>query len=283
MMVPYSADRWRAWRDTPEFDRYFRASGNASSSPHFQDWPAVRELRAAGAIEPDAVFVPGHSGDFLAGSHVPAPLARARAASRAAVIQSIIDGHYNLWDWPADPQGRLRDAIEARIGSIIGDGPFDTNESASSAFELWDCAERQAKFIVNSVRVYEDFGHQCRLPLFDAELMDFWSTVPVHLRFGRRLYFAYAAARQRLPVTPPNLDRPAPLAAAVGLIERAGLKPLAAKVRSVARKRAWRRAYDGGTMGWYAVVEPDEFRQHYTGREIAHAFFARKYLALALT
>lgn len=281
-MVPYSAARWRTWRTLAEFRRYFRDSGNASSSPHFQDWPAVHELRASGALAPDAVFVPGHSGDFLAGSHVPASLAQTPAPSRAAVIQAIIDGHYNLWDWPPDADVGLRRAIESRIGSIIGDGSLDTAESASGAFELWDCAERQAKFIVNSMRVYEAFGYEWRLPLFDAELMDFWSRIPVAQRFGRRLYFAYVAARQPMPVTRANLDRAAPLAAVVRCVERVGLKPLAEKARAAVRRTRWRREYEGGTMGWYALVEPGEFRQHYTGHEIAHAYFARKYLDLDL-
>ena len=54
-----------------------------------------------------------------------------------------------------------------------------TAEQAADTFECWDCQERQAKFIVNSVRAYEFFGFEWRLPLFDAELMDFWSRIAV--------------------------------------------------------------------------------------------------------
>ena len=277
-MVPYSVARWRAWRDLPAFRRYFHDAGNASSSPHFQDWPAVHELHAGGLLPRDAVFVPGHSGDFLAGSHVPSSLVRTATPSRDDVLNSIFDAHYNLWAWPRDPSGTLRTALAARIESITGSIVAGSPESAASAFELWDCAERQAKFIVNSLRVYESFGYEWRLPLFDGELMDFWSRVPVAQRLGRRLYFAYAAERQSLPVTEANLDRAPPAAATVRLIERAGLKPIALRARRALRRVRWRREYEGGTMGWYALVDPEYFRTRYTGREIGHAFFAQRYL-----
>jgi asparagine synthase (glutamine-hydrolysing) len=277
-MVPYSAARWRAWRDLPAFSRYFHDAGNASSSPHFQDWPAVHELHAGGLLSRDAVFVPGHSGDFLAGSHVPPSLVRTTGPSRDEVLKSIFDAHYNLWDWPRDPSGTLQTALAARVERITGPIVASSPEAAASAFERWDCAERQAKFIVNSVRVYESLGYEWRLPLFDGELMDFWSRIPVARRLGRRLYFAYAAARQSLPVTEANLDRAPPAAATVKFIERAGLKPLALRARRVLRRARWRQEYEGGTMGWYALVDPEYFRNHYTGREIAHAFFAQRYL-----
>jgi hypothetical protein len=277
-MVPYSATRWRAWRDLPAFRRYFHDAGNASSSPHFQDWPAVHELHASGLLSGDAVFVPGHSGDFLAGSHVPPTLVRTARPSRDDVLKSIFEAHYNLWDWPRDPSGTLRAALAARVENITGPIVAGSPEAAASAFELWDCAERQAKFIVNSVRVYESFGYEWRLPLFDGELMDFWSRIPVAQRVGRRLYFGYAAARQSLPVTEANLDRAPPAAATVRWIERAGLKPLALRARRALRRARWRREYEGGTMGWYALIDPEDFRSRYTGREIGHAFFAQRYL-----
>jgi asparagine synthase (glutamine-hydrolysing) len=277
-MIPYSAERWREWGALPAFRRYFHDSGNASSSPHFQDWPAVHALHASGRLAPDAVFVPGHSGDFLAGSHVPVRLAQSASPTREDVLDAILDAHYSLWDWPPDPDDALRTTLARRIEAITGPIEPDSPESAASTFELWDCAERQAKFIVNSVRVYESFGYEWRLPLFDGELMDFWSRIPVDQRIGRRLYFAYVAARQAIPVTGANIDYAPPAMAAIRLVEGLGLKPMALRARRALRRLRWRREYEGGTMGWYALVDPGEFRRRYTGREIAHAFFARQYL-----
>lgn len=277
-MVPYSAERWRAWREAPEFKRYFHEAGNACSSPHFQDWPAVFELQARGELSSDTIFVPGHSGDFLAGSHVPAHLLGRRQLTRDEILRTIFDAHYTLWDWPATADDQLERILASRIEAVTGLIRPGTPEHAADVFEAWDCAERQAKFIVNSVRVYEAFGYEWRLPLFDAELMDFWSRIPLRLRSGRALYLAYVRERQSLPITGANTDRALPAAAALKILERAGLKPLAKCAQRLLRRARWRHAYAGGTIGWFALVEPAEFRRRYTGREIGHSFFADQYL-----
>lgn len=277
-MVSYSGERWRRWREAPAFQRYFREAGNASASPHFQDWPAVHELHARGELAPDTVFVPGHSGDFLAGSHVPAGFLERGPLTRDDILHAILDAHYTLWDWPADEDGKLARALASRIEEVTGPIESGTAEHAADVFEGWDCAERQAKFIVNAVRVYESFGYEWRLPLFDAELMDFWSRIPVRLRVARTLYFAYVRERQPLPITQANTDRTPSAAAALAMVERAGLKPLAKRAQHLLRRARWRHEYEGGTIGWFALVEPAEFRRRYTGREIGHSFFADQYL-----
>lgn len=277
-MIPYSAERWREWAALPEFERYFSRAGQFCSSPHFQDWPAVRELTRSGQVEPGAVFVPGHTGDFLTGGHIPKIFPRLDKLSPAEVVQAILDSHFKLWDWPADHEEYLRRAFTARIEEFTGPLRECSPEEAADVFEMWEFAERQSKFIVNSVRVYEDFGHEWRLPLFDAELIDFWSRVPIAGRVGRRLYFAYVDRFQKLPVTRANTDRIAPAAAVIEWINRSRLRPLAKRAQRVVRRARWRREYEGGTVGWFALVAPEEFRAHYTGREIAHSFFAARYL-----
>ncbi len=66
-----------------------------------------------------------------------------------------------LWDWPAATQiqasGQLRPAD--RVRSWDG-SPTARRKQAADAFERWDLQERQAKFICNSVRVYESFGYR---------------------------------------------------------------------------------------------------------------------------
>jgi hypothetical protein len=127
------------------------------------------------------------------------------------------------------------------------------------------------------VRVYEHAGLEWRLPLFDAELMDFWARVPVALRVGRKLYFAFAAARQALPITPANADYSAPVQAFVRAIDALGLRSLADRVRRELRRRSWRRSYDGSPLAWFALIDSEDFRRTYTGRELVHSYLARRY------
>ena len=275
--VPYTAERWRRWAATEAFRAYFHAAGNLASVPHLQDWPAVHELLRERRIANDSVIVPGHSGDFLAGSHVPKAYATMDRVGRRAFLDSLASAHYTLWD-VAGAARPPRDFVDRRIEAVIGPSPLDSREAAADAFERWDLQERQAKFICNSMRVYEQAGLEWRLPLFDAELMDFWARIPVDLRLGRRLYFAFAEARQVLPITPANTDYTLPMRAAIRAMDALRLRPLAERARRAVRRARWRVAYEQSPLAWPALVDTEQFRRTYTGRENMHAYMALRYL-----
>lgn len=160
----------------------------------------------------------------------------------------------------------------------MGPVPRNDVESAASAFERWEWQERQAKFIVNSVRVYEAFGHEWRLPWWDASLMDFWSMIPVHMRARRALFLRYMERRHRLPVPQANVDRGTLASAGVRLIDHLGLRPTAMRIRRRLQHLQWKRLYEHDPMSWFALVDIDSFRRRYTGREIGHSFFADMYI-----
>jgi asparagine synthetase B (glutamine-hydrolysing) len=148
---------------------------------------------------------------------------------------------------------------------------------AADVFERWDLQERQAKFICNSVRAYEAFGHDWRLPLFDHELMDFWARVPLDLRFGRKLYFRFARERQVLPVTAANVDRPALLRALIGGLAAMRLAGAARQVRRRYRALRWRREYERSALGWLAMVDREFFARTYSGEQLLHSYMALAY------
>lgn len=275
--VPYSAERWRAWATTSRFAAYFRAAGNLTSVPHIQDWPAVLELQGDRRVPPDSVFVPGHSGDFLAGSHIPKSYAVRRTITRGELLDSLFSAHYSLWDWPSGMDRELREKFGRRIEAVVGPVADASAEYAADIFERWDLQERQAKFIANSVRVYEDFGFEWRLPLFDNELMDFWARIPLGLRTGRKLYFEFVRQRQALPVTAANADRSAFAGWLIRAIERARLRPLAKRVQRAMRRWHWRGVYTSSPLAWLELIDCDLFRRSYTGKELMHSYLALNY------
>jgi asparagine synthase (glutamine-hydrolysing) len=275
--VPYSAERWRAWAATEHFGRYFHAAGNLTSVPHIQDWPAVLELKSEGRVPPGSVFVPGHSGDFLAGSHIPNWFVERPTITRREILDSLLRAHYSLWDWPAGKERELRDQFDRRIESIVGPILDCSAEQAADTFERWDLQERQAKFICNSVRVYESFGFEWRLPLFDHELMDFWARIPVDQRAGRRLYFEFARQRQALPITEANKDHGPVVSWLTKGVDNAGLRPAAKQVQRALRRLRWQREYSGSPLAWLALVDRDLFGRTYTGKELMHSYLTLRY------
>lgn len=186
LFVEYTEQLWAdAWK-APEREKYQRWASGWSSLAHLQDWLAVRVLKDCKILDADCVFAPGHSGDFIAGSHIPGIAFTQEFLSAERCAQEIIDHHYNLAPMPELRLGRSFWA--KRIASCLGSRACELPWQFADTYEMWDWQERQAKFICNSVRVYEFFGYDWWMPLWDKEFVAFWGTVPLSLRQGREWY-----------------------------------------------------------------------------------------------
>jgi len=58
----------------------------------------------------------------------------------------------------------------------------------------------ESKLYVNALRIYDFFGLDWRLPLWDRDYVDFWTRVPLDLRLGRSLMKQYASKCQSVPI-----------------------------------------------------------------------------------
>jgi asparagine synthase (glutamine-hydrolysing) len=203
LFIPHTHRSWyQAFWSQSRRD-FYRYAVNASSSAHIQDWLAVNELQERKLIPEDSVFIPGHSADFLQGSHLPLVYAKKQSFTREELLCQILAKHYRLWPAASDAE---HEGFKARILAVIqAPSSMDVNEAAD-LFEYHDLQERQAKFILNSLRVYESFGYEWRLPLWDQRLMDYWAAVPLPLRLGRKLWQLYA--QEHLPIPIPVFTNP---------------------------------------------------------------------------
>jgi len=168
-------------------DRFISFASAYSSIAHPQDWPAARHLISVlGDLDP--VFVPGHTGDFLSGGHVPWEIMRENGNENLAdlVANSIFSHHYNLWPLPQMCHDLRQDLLD-RIKRSFFTYPRDRN-SAVKCYEQWEWAGRQAKFIINSVRVYDFFRKDWALPLWDNDLMDFFIKLGPSEKYQKRIY-----------------------------------------------------------------------------------------------
>ncbi len=201
IFIEHTRQKWYDSYQSKERREFYPYAANLCSMPHIQDWEAVRILRDRGLIPEDSVFIPGHSGDFLEGSHLPYHWQGQSVLCDRDLYAAIFHRHYNNWPWKRTaPQYAAQ--FRKDIRKTIDFAPTMSVVDAVSSFEEWDWKERQAKFIINSVRVYEYFEYEWRLPLWDADLMEFWSQVPTELRFGRKLYHSYVSAKQDIGILP---------------------------------------------------------------------------------
>jgi len=160
------------------FEDYIPFASLACSMPFFQDYTALKILKTSDLIPADSVIAPGHSGDFLAGSHL---YPEHKSISNPKLVGYILNRHHCLL--------KIGDAEKKLIGKeIINFLEAETNALPHSKLEWWDFKERQAKFIVNSTRAYQYFGYDLRLPLFDHELIDFFRQLPFEYKLAKTLY-----------------------------------------------------------------------------------------------
>jgi asparagine synthase (glutamine-hydrolysing) len=187
--VEYSKELWRtAWK-TDERWEYQKGASGWCSIAHAQDWLAVKILKKNDVIDHDAVFVPGHSGDFVAGSHIPDIAFDCEGLSLQDTCEATFKRHYSLA--PMKLCSTNKKVWIERIQLAKESTDFNSSKLFADCFEKWDWQERQSKFICNSVRVYEFFDYDWWLPLWDMEFVKFWQTVPLDLRKQRKWYIKY--------------------------------------------------------------------------------------------
>lgn len=190
VMVPYTKQLIASLRNDSATKAYQKYAFAMTSTPHMQDFPAVKTLHEQGAFPDDSVFVPGHSGDMIAGSHITPEFLR-ESLSRPTFLDTVQEKFF--FD-------SLSQIEWERIAARFPECAPDDLEGMASQSEWFNVQERQAKFIVNSVRAYEFFGYEWLIPLWDNALFEFWKHVPLSLRYQRKLYFG-AIGEQKVAST----------------------------------------------------------------------------------
>jgi asparagine synthase (glutamine-hydrolysing) len=186
--IPYTRRLWREYFHSGHRGKFFTYASALSSLPCIQDWPAVGELKRRDLVPPDSVFAPGNKG-FIYWNPMRDAIESCPYPGPDAMVRIILDAYYNLWGW-----SRREDTLLAGFSSRINrhldfPGPIRSTADMIAASELWEFQERQAKFIINSMRCYEYWGYDWALPICDAEMVDFWLHVDKkswYLEFLRR-------------------------------------------------------------------------------------------------
>lgn len=185
--IEYSTDLWRTLWQSDEAEFYRQRSANHTSLPFVQDWPAIKKLLEKKLISQDAIIVPGHSGDFISGRYIPDFVFKKNLHSELDLLRAIEQKYLSnasKSSMSLSDQNILFNRIRDRL-----DHGFDGSAvEFANLFELWEWQERQSKYIVNAVRVYDHFCLQWWLPLWDKDFVCFWQDVPLFLRKKQRWY-----------------------------------------------------------------------------------------------
>ena len=160
------------------FNAYYGYASCFTSMFFMEQYFALLYLTKNNLIESNAVFIPGHSGDFFAGSHLKGFFTD--HTSGAALVNRIFKKNYSLYPLSLDEKQK----IIVQISKYVNDrhGP------PHSIYEEWILTERQAKFIVNSARLYSFFNYEFRMPLWDKQFITFFKALPLKYKNYKILY-----------------------------------------------------------------------------------------------
>lgn len=168
--------------------KYFKHSSGLCTTPNMSGFYAHKILSDMNYIEKDAIIINGQTGDFITGAHIPHTKHDKEKYNLDFLLDSIVNKHFSLWS------NNLTLASKENIkNKVLSELKLDTStnlnhQDIANYFELFEWRHRQSQFIVNGSRMYEWFGHNWRLPLWDSEYLNFWMKIPLKYKLNQNLY-----------------------------------------------------------------------------------------------
>lgn len=168
-----------------------------SYCPLHSSMPCVLEFIAFYAIsklfsDEPCFVINGQTGDFITGGHI--NLKNMNYQSRSGVIQYILNKHCAYW--PALLESGYSKVLytlaeESFPKRAAKDGISQLSDVCLSQYEQWEWQERQSKYVVSGQRLYDFFGYDWALPLWDADIMNFWEISSLRDKSSQKLYRDY--------------------------------------------------------------------------------------------
>jgi len=186
----YNESTWCELFTDAETKHMLAIAHNGTSLPWIQDFAAVRHFTRIGVIEKDAIICTGFGGDALGGSYLPMEDRPPNGTHDFSELARYIAKKTALLSGDEKTNALYYDSVRRRLvaKSSRTDDSIITYESFLIEYAL-------LRFIFNATRNYEFLGLEWRLPLWDNQLVDFWLTLPTHLRAGKLMYEEFLFTR----------------------------------------------------------------------------------------
>ncbi|MGB3463886.1 MAG: asparagine synthase C-terminal domain-containing protein, partial [Cyclobacteriaceae bacterium] len=203
-LEPLDRKEWYDNFRSESFKKFADYGHDYTSLAHFQDFLAVDKMFKSSILFENDILVPGHTGDFIQGGHIPNVIYK-NGLKTDDIYDYVKMKHFGLWRSDPESDQLLNASLIDYFREQLALKPDEeiTKEDFVKALEFFNWAERQSKYIVNSVRVYDYFNMGFRLPLWDLEMTQFWSEIPIDLKFERSLYLKYVEKYEKHQVKMP--------------------------------------------------------------------------------
>ncbi len=184
--IDYTQLNYSGYTKDETFLRYASDYANGYCMPYLQEYFAVKYLKENNIIDEDAVFLPGHSGDYLGGSYVNKTALTDKTDFKLA--NHLAEKYFYFRKKNHKEHSQIRQIISETLKeyksfeNIVIDGKFN------QTVEDWDIKEKLAKFIVRSCFVFTFFGYEHYLLYWDINLLNYFRKIPFKYRENKKLY-----------------------------------------------------------------------------------------------
>jgi asparagine synthase (glutamine-hydrolysing) len=282
--IPYSCKLWSEWFRSEERKSCLRYVDGLATSPYVQDWPAVSKLKEEATIPEDSFIVQGHGGDFLAGDDVTKVWIH-HAFSLESLLDILQAEYFEDWDlrsfglnhYFGESTESLVSKVRNKTRTLLAGTPCSTLEDAASAFDHYFWKHRG--LWRTTLWAHQFFGYGSRVPLWDPLAVSFWTRVPLHYKFGKRLYIRFVERIEReLGVDQPIRSGSVPypqgypfmrILHATGLAEpmaKSGVMNHAFRVSGWLRGLSYKNVYDRHNFAWYGIMSKEQYRRLHSKR-----------------
>jgi asparagine synthase (glutamine-hydrolysing) len=187
LFIEYSKERFIQLFHSDEFAKYIRTVHKYHVAPNIQEFLSTFTLKEKFSGK-NLIFIPGHTGDFISGGHITKKVLFAVGVKDVA--EAILQKHYYGLRGLPYPLQVINDVILYLNDYLKKSG---NGLTAYQLYEIFDWRERQSKYISSFNKVYEYFNFRWSTPLWDKRFVDFWSTVPLKLKYNKKLYREFLA------------------------------------------------------------------------------------------
>lgn len=177
----YTGEMWRNFFNSLECKKFLKyATKGGYGIGCIQAVPAFLDLKNRGLLPEDAIVIPGHALDFLAGSHLP-DINESETWSKEKILDYIRRSHYML-------NSKVHVELEK---AVKFEKEYYSRKEVVHYIMEWEYNNRQSKFIANDVRAYEFCGYSFELPFWDMRICKFFMSLPYEKLYKRNLQYKY--------------------------------------------------------------------------------------------
>ena len=204
--VEYTGEELRSAWQHPSTAAFLQEASGGASLPHVQDWYAIRHLTSNGLVPRGSIVIPGHT---IVSAAKDVLLRTKPVVSREDIVRSFRPWHFDLRSQAAHAQSlphtvkTLREYFE----EVELDG---SRRATMNAVRWYWQRERNAKYIINSMRTYEHFGLDWALPMHDLHLWAVYESAPDAAIESREWYRAMTESLYSEQSGKPSPTAPAP-------------------------------------------------------------------------